>query len=136
MAQLTDLARRLRLSARELLMLTSGIIIGFAIVVFWVLARPPSRLIEGLPRGWGNASSQFDARLKARFPVGSSTNAIIDGLAAEGFTPTWFEADGEYGAKRDEGSFVCNLAARVFWRVGQTGTVSAIRGTYREEGCL
>ena len=117
-------------------MLASGIIIGLTIVIVWVSARPPSRLTEGLPRGWGNASSQFDARLRARFPVGSSANALIDGLAAEGFTPTWFEADGEYGAKRDEGSFVCNVAARAFWRVGQTGTVSAVRGTYHEEGCL
>lgn len=136
MAQLTDIARTRRPSARKILVLASAIIIGLAIVTSWVSARPPSHLTAGLPRGWGKASSQFNARLRARFPVGSSANTLIDGLASEGFTPTWFEADGEYGAKRDESSFPCNVAARVFWRVGQTGTVSAVRGTYHEEGCL
>ena len=136
MAQLTNLTRKLRPSAREILVLSTGIVIGLAAAVLWISARPQSRLIEGLPRGWDKASSQFDARLRARFPVGSSANTLTDRLASEGFTPTWSEPDGEYGAKRDESSFPCNVVARVFWRVGQTGTVSAVRGTYHEEGCL
>jgi hypothetical protein len=136
MEQVAKSSRRIRLSARWIVVFSSGIIIGLAVALVWTSERPRSALTEGLPRGWNDASSQFDARIRSRFPIGSSAQKLIEGLGTEGFKPTWFETKGEYGAKRDEGSFVCNVAARVFWRVGQNGVVSAIRGTYQEEGCL
>jgi hypothetical protein len=61
---------------------------------------------------------------------------LVAELDAEGFQATWFELAGEYGAKRDEGMFPCNVTARVIWRLGRDGAVSAVRGRYREEGCL
>lgn len=136
MEQAAKSARKIRLSARGIVVFSSGIIVGLAVALFWTSALPPSSLTKDLPSGWTEASSKFDARIRTRFPVGSSAQKLIDGLGEEGFKPTWFETEGEYGAKRDEGSFVCNVAARVFWRVGQNSMVSAIRGTYREEGCL
>ena len=123
-------------SLRSIAALAISIGFGFVAVLCWTSARPPSSLTKGLPSGWNDATSQFDTRVRTRFPIGSSAQKLTDGLGAEGFKPTWFETGGEYGAKRDEGSFVCNIAARVFWRVGQNGAVSAIRGTYNEEGCL
>jgi hypothetical protein len=116
--------------------LASGIAIGLVAALCWTSARPSSALTKGLPSSWKDASSQFDARVRKRFPIGTSARKLTDGLDAEGFKPTWFETDGEYGAKRDEGRFPCNIVARVFWRAGQNGAVSAIRGTYNEEGCL
>ncbi|QKS01562.1 hypothetical protein F9288_19515 [Sphingomonas sp. CL5.1] len=128
--------RKIRPFAREIIVFASGIVVGLAAALYWTTAQPPSPLTKNLPSGWNDASSQFDARIRRRFPIGTSAQKLIDELAAEGFKPTWFEAAGEYGAKREEGSFVCNIAARVFWRLDQNGAVLAIRGTYHEEGCL
>ncbi|MCW6528613.1 hypothetical protein NED98_00015 [Sphingomonas sp. MMSM20] len=128
--------RKIRPFALGVGVFASGIVLGLAAALYWTTARPPSSLTKDLPGGWNDASSQFDARIRRRFPIGTSAQKLIDGLGAEGFQPTWFEAAGEYGAKRDEGSFVCKVAARVFWRLDQNGVVSAIRGTYHEEGCL
>ncbi|WP_308813960.1 hypothetical protein [Sphingomonas sp. GV3] len=116
--------------------LAIGIAVEFIAALCWKSARPSSSLTTDLPSAWSDASSQFDKRVKTRFPIGSSARNLTDELGAEGFKPTWFEAGGEDGAKRDEGSFVCNIAARVFWRVGQNGAVSAIHGTFNEEGFL
>jgi hypothetical protein len=110
MEQVGKPARKIRPSAGGIGVFFGGIIIGLAVSLFLSSARSASSLTSGLPSGWGNASSQFDARIRSRFPIGSSAQNLIDGLGAEGFKPTWFETEGEYGAKRDEGSFVCNVA--------------------------
>lgn len=65
-----------------------------------------------------------------------SVGKLVTELQAEGFEPTWFELAGEHGAKRNEGAFPCNVVARVIWRLRTDGTASAVRGRYREEGCL
>ena len=78
----------------------------------------------------------FDARVRARFPTGTSVPELANALRAEGFEPTWYEPDGEFSAARNEGNIVCNIMARVYWRVGKDNVVTAIRGKYREEGCL
>jgi hypothetical protein len=113
-----------------------GLIAGLGIASWWTTVRSPSSLTAGLPPKWKAASSLFDARVRARFTSGTPSWTFINGLRKEGFEPTWFEVDGQYGAKRIEGSFPCKIVARVYWRVGKDNTVSAVRGLYREEGCL
>jgi hypothetical protein len=113
-----------------------GIVVGLAMALWWATTRPRSLLTTGLYPDWKVNAAQFDVRVRARFPVGTPASMLVKQLEAEGFAPTWFEANGEYGAERYEGDFVCNVAARVYWRVGQNAKLTAIRGIYREEGCL
>lgn len=130
------MVRKRKLSGKDFALFGSGVIVGLAIALWWATARPPSFLTKDLPLDWSAGSSEFDARIRARFPVGTPVGKFINALSAEGFEPTWSEQNGEYGAMRDESSFVCNIAARVYWRPGNDGTVSAVRGIRREEGCL
>ena len=136
MEQVAKFNRKIRPAVKGIAVFSSGIIIGLAVALFWTSTRPPSSLTKNLPSGWNEASAQLSARVRTRFPVGSPAYKLTDALEAEGFRPTWFELNGEYGAERAEGNYVCNVVAGVFWRVGQNGALSAVRGTYREAGCL
>jgi hypothetical protein len=113
-----------------------GLIAGFVIALWWTTSRATSALTANLDPNWKTASAQFDSRLRRRFPVGTPIWKLSNELKSQGFKPTWFAANGEYEAMRDEGSFVCNVAARVYWRSADDRTLSTIRGAYREEGCL
>lgn len=113
-----------------------GLFVGLAIAIWWVVANPPSPLTKGLSSDFKAASVQFDQRVRARFPVGTTSWDLVRTLEAEGFRATWFEANGEYGAKRSESDFPCTINAQIYWRGGQNGVVTAIRGTYGENGCL
>lgn len=42
----------------------------------------------------------------------------------------------EHDAVRREDNLVCNEAARIYWRADSEGHIMAIRGLFREEGCL
>jgi hypothetical protein len=125
----------LKPSGKGIAIFAAGMLIGLVCGLSWSTVRPQSSLTKGLPSNWDAASAQFDARLRARFPVGTPVWDLATGLEAEGFQPSWSEVNGEYGAKRDESDLVCRIAARAYWRVGPDGGISAIRGLYREEGC-
>lgn len=128
--------RRWRPTGKGVAIFAAGLILGLFLALWWMTVRSPSPLTADLPSNWKAASQLFDRRVRARFPVGTPVWKLANGLEAEGFKPTWFETDGEYDAQRNEGNFVCNIVARVYWRVGKDGAVSAVRGLYREEGCL
>ena len=128
--------RQARLSDRLVAAVAVGLIVGFAIALWWTTWRGTSALTANLDPNWKTASAQFDSRLHGRFPIGTPIWKLSNELKSQGFKPTWFEENGEYGAMRNEGSFVCNVAARVYWRSADNRTLSAIRGAYHEEGCL
>jgi len=101
-----------------------------------LLAAP---LTSGLGSGtWEVVSERFDSRVKRAFPIGSSEDQMIQELRRQGFSLTdEGEASGqENEAVRREDNWVCNIGARVYWRADAGGELIAIRGAYREEGCL
>ncbi|WP_122315242.1 hypothetical protein [Pseudomonas cichorii] len=120
---------------KSIALFATGITVGVVFTFCWITAQPSAALTQGLPSEWKAASAQFDLRIRERFVIGIPTWQLIEQLKAQGFTPTWYEVDGEYGAMRSEDRFVCRIVARVYWRPGPSGTVVAIRGQYREEGC-
>jgi hypothetical protein len=99
--------------------------------------RPASSLTENLPARWDDATREFDRRLKARFPLGSSAAAMAQELQRQGFEPAaWTGLDPVTQALRDESNFVCTIRARVEWRTDEAGLLRSISGRYHEEGCL
>jgi hypothetical protein len=94
----------------------------------------------GLRGSWHSVSSEFNARVKKRFPVGSSEADMAEELRREGFLRNdWSYVNApaaEAEAMRREDGFPCNQAAYVYWRADISGKLTGIRALYREEGCL
>lgn len=128
--------RRFSVIGKALAIFALGLIFGLGLALYWTTSRASSPLTTGLPSEWKAANAQFDARVRARFPIGTLIPKFLSELNAEGFEPTWFEADRFYGVKRKEQDFPCVIVARIYWRAGQNGTVTAVRTHYGQEGCL
>ena len=89
---------------------------------------------------------EFDRRLRASFPIGSAASQLEGELERQGFVrldspaakgrPLAGGTKGEMVRMRPEDRFPCAQAAYVFWRTDNDGRLVAIRGDYREEGCL
>jgi hypothetical protein len=101
-------------------------------------AKPDAPLTIGLHGKWADISAEFDRRVKTEFAIGSSEMEMATKLKAQRFSRVDWDASvqNEHEAVRREDNIVCRQAARVFWRVDSGGTLTAIRGEYREEGCL
>lgn len=87
---------------------------------------------------WTVLTERFTARLQQAFPVGSSERQTMIELERQGFSvlPAAAADANERQAVRREDNLVCNIVARVYWRTDAGGRLVAIRGVYREEGCL
>jgi len=103
------------------------------------LSKPPAPLTAGLQgKTWAAASAEFDGRVKAKFPLGSFDTDMGAELVHQGFSrQDWNSSPNEeHEAVKREDNMVCNKAAHIHWRVSNEGRLTAIRGEYREEGCL
>jgi hypothetical protein len=102
------------------------------------LDKPPVALTAGLTGTWDRVTLDFDNRVKAAFPIGTSVKAMGAELQREGFSRADWESlsEQEHEAVRREDNFVCKQAARIHWRASGEGRLTAIRGLYHEEGCL
>jgi hypothetical protein len=109
--------------------------------VVWIALRPQYEevpLTKGLRGDWSGISTELERRARLKFPIGSSVLSMGEELRREGFSrQDWnTSVDDEHVARRQENDVVCNKAAYIFWRADDKGRVTAIRGLYREEGCL
>ena len=114
-------------------------IVGTVAFVTWQ-PNPDVPLTTKLDGNWDTMSSEFDTRVRARFPTGSSEVEMARELQREGFTRNdWFYVlpqGAEAKATRREDRVVCRQAAYIYWRANPQGRVTSIRGVYRVEGCL
>lgn len=119
--------------------LAVGVAIGFAVAfVFaawpWLLANPEqprSSFTANLSSNLNVASRQFEARLKRRFPPGTSMSNLTEELQSQGFSPTWSGDSGGYRAVRYEGAgSACSHDASVYWRANEGGALVTITGSY------
>ncbi len=95
-------------------------------------------LTVGMTGDWTTVTKRFDARVRQRFPIGSSESDMGNALSQQGFSQVdWGGATGtEHEAVRREDNFVCRVAARIHWRATADGRLTSVRGSYNEEGCL
>lgn len=100
--------------------------------------RPAVPLTAGLSGKWEDVSNEFDRRVKASFPVGTPVGQMGTELQRQGFSRNdWSSSiEQEHEATRREDNGICNKAADVYWRADGEDRLTAVRGVYREEGCL
>jgi hypothetical protein len=105
------------------------------------MEKAPVPLTMGLGGEWAVVSKEFDRRVKAAFPLGSSVSDMGQELSRQGFIrQDWTDwtiiSSQEHKAMRREDFIPCNKAAYVYWRADKEGKLISIRGEYNEEGCL
>ena len=90
-------------------------------------------MVATLPGEEARFSREFDDRIRARFPTGSSEGALIDYLVSEKFAPD----------RRDEANasalvldgLLCQKVIRVNWRADAGGALTQVNGAY-ESHCF
>jgi hypothetical protein len=88
-----------------------------------------------LPGDEAQFSREFDERIRDRFPVGTSEDALVDYLASEHFAPEWRRRDGANAAAFVWSGLLCAKVVRVLWRADATGRLTEVNGAY-ESHCL
>ena len=93
-------------------------------------ARSLPAIVATLPGDEARFSAEFDARIRDRFPVGTSEDALVDYLASEHFAPEWRRRDGANAAAFVWSGLLCAKTVRVSWRADATGGLTEVNGAY------
>jgi hypothetical protein len=91
-------------------------------------------IVATLPNDESQFSRELDARLRERFPLGTSQDKLIGYLVGANFVPDW----PQQGANASQFIFnglMCDRSARVLWRADAAGALTYISGAY-ESHCL
>ncbi len=83
-----------------------------------------------LPGDEAQFSREFDERMRDRFPLGSSEDALVDFLTGEHFAPEWRRRDDANAAAFMWSGLLCTKTVRVRWRADATGVLTAVEGAY------
>ncbi len=120
--------------------LTAIISVSATVIFFIGQPRPDVPLTASLDGNLDTINSEFDTRVRARFPIGSSEYDMARELQREGFIrDDWsfvVAQRAEAKATRREDRVVCRQAAYIYWRANREGRLMSIRGVYRVERCL
>jgi hypothetical protein len=98
---------------------------------------PSPELARGLPRSFG-PTSDFDQRVKERFPVGSDQQRLSAELRRQRFSnrpTTSLDGAYEYVSYFDRTEFPCRETWTVLWSAN-LGSITAIAGRYSGDLCL
>jgi hypothetical protein len=91
-------------------------------------ADPPlPSLVNGLPKDNNVANEVFDARVKHRFPTGTTEAALVGDLKAQGFREI-VDFEQNRFAEFEQSNFLCGRKWVVVWKTGQDGLVSEVAG--------
>jgi hypothetical protein len=93
-------------------------------------ARSLPAIVATLPGDEAQFSRAFDERMRDRFPVGSSEDALVDYLAGERFAPEWRRRDGANAAAFVWSGLLCAKIVRVSWRADAAGRLTEVSGAY------
>ena len=97
-------------------------------------ARIMPEIVATLPNDESQFSRELDARLRERFPVGTSQDKLIGYLIGANFVPDW----PQHAASASQFIFnglMCDRIAHVLWRADAAGALTSISGAY-ESHCL
>jgi hypothetical protein len=91
-------------------------------------------IVATLPGDESEFSRELDARLRERFPIGSSQDKLIGYLVGANFVPDWPQRDGNVAMFIFNG-LMCAKTVRVLWRADAAGSLTHVSGAY-EDYCL
>ena len=91
-------------------------------------------IVATLPGDESQFSRELDARLRERFPVGTSQDKLIGYLVGANFVPDWPQHDANASLFIFNG-VLCTRMARVLWRADEAGKLTNVGGAY-ESHCL
>jgi hypothetical protein len=97
-------------------------------------ARIMPEIVATLPGDESQFSSELDARLRQRFPIGTSEDKLIGYLIGADFAPDWPRRDTNASVFIFNG-WLCTRMARVLWRADGAGALTNVSGAY-ESHCL
>jgi hypothetical protein len=89
-------------------------------------------IVATLPGDESEFSRELDARLRERFPVGTSQDKLIGYLVGADFVPDWPQRGANVSVFIFNG-LMCAKTVRVLWRAD--GSLTSIGGAY-EDHCL
>lgn len=114
-----------------------AILLAIWVVSACACASPVPPLARGLPTGL-RPTSDFDRRIKERFPVGSDASILSAELGRERFSirpATSLDGAYQFSGYYRRHELPCRETWSVLWSV-QSGTISAVEGRYTGEICL
>jgi hypothetical protein len=97
--------------------------------------RTVPAIVATLPGDEAEFSRELDARIRERFPIGTSEDQLIDFLASENFVPDWPRYDMANSSSFVENGLICKKIGRVRWRADAAGLLTEVGGAY-ESHCL
>ena len=97
-------------------------------------ARIMPEIVATLPNDESQFSRELDARLRERFPIGTSQDKLIGYLVGANFVPDWPQHDENAGEFIFNG-LMCDRIAHVVWRADAAGALTHVGGSY-ESHCL
>jgi len=97
-------------------------------------ARVVPEIVATLPNDESQFSREFDARVRERFPIGTSQDKLIGYLVGANFVPDWPQ-DGANAGMFIFNGLICERIARVLWRADAAGNLARVSGAY-ESHCL
>jgi hypothetical protein len=97
-------------------------------------ARIMPEIVATLPNDESQFSRELDARLRERFPLGTSQDKLIGYLVGANFIPDWPQR-GENAGEFIFNGLMCDRVAHVVWRADAAGALTHVGGSY-ESHCL
>ena len=97
-------------------------------------ARIMPEIVATLPNDESQFSRELDARLRERFPVGTSQDKLIGYLVGANFVPDWPQHDTNVSMFIFNG-LMCGKIVRVLWQADEAGSLTNVSGSY-ESHCL
>jgi hypothetical protein len=126
----TGMMRRLAWAGATLILMA----LSFAAGKMTLGERIMPEIVATLPNDESQFSRELDARLRERFPVGTSQDKLIGYLVGANFVPDWPRGDTNASQFVFDG-LMCERSARVLWRADPAGALTYISGAY-ESHCL
>jgi hypothetical protein len=92
-------------------------------------ARIVPEIVATLPNDESEFSREFDARVRERFPIGTSQDKLIGYLVGANFVPDWPQG-GANASMFVFNGLICDRIARVLWRADSAGSLTSVSGSY------
>ncbi|RFB80650.1 hypothetical protein [Methylovirgula sp. 4M-Z18] len=119
-----------------LIAIVAALIWGLTVFPHLPMLAFKSQLVAHLRCVWEAKESEFDRRVRAAFPMGSSAQRMVAELRQQGFSEhSESLMNDDYVMMRGEIGSGCEIGAQVFWRSAERGQSSEVEGWYGLGNC-